>query len=103
MLWKNTERELTVYVSNDEREFARVEAALREEGVFYRVWTTAEYPVFGWTRWDPRLMGRKERRLRKVYHIDVLERDRQNLLDANRTIRLITGRIMNAEPVSEII
>lgn len=103
MLWKNTERELTVYVSNDEREFARVEAALRKEGVFYRVWTTAEYPVFGWTRWDPRLMGRKERRLRKVYHIDVLERDRQNLLDANRTIRLITGRIMNAEPVSEII
>ena len=101
MLLKDTE--LTVYISNDEGEFRRVEAALRDGGLSYRVWTTAEYPVFGWTRWDPRLMGRHERRLRKVYHIDVSERDRQNLIDANRTIRLITGRVMNAEPVNEII
>ncbi len=103
MLFKPAEAEVTLYISNNEAEFQRVEAALREAGLRYRVWTTAEYPVFGWTRWDPRLMGRRERRLRKVYHIDVARRDRQNFLDANRTIRLITGRVMNADPVSEII
>lgn len=103
MLFKAPDPELTVYISNNELEFQRVEAALREEGLRYRVWTTAEYPVFGWSPWDPRLVGRRERRLRKVYHIDVAERDRQNLLAANRTIRLITGRVMNAAPVSEII
>ena len=103
MLFKPAEAEVTLYISNNEAEFQRVEAALREAGLRYRVWTTAEYPVFGWTRWDPRLMGRRERRLRKVYHIDVAWRDRQNFLDANRTIRLITGRVMNADPVSEII
>lgn len=103
MLFNDTGRELTVYISNDEQEFRRVEAALLSEGLRYRVWTTSEYPVFGWTRWDPRLMGRKERRLRKVYHIDVQERDRPNLIAANRAIRLVTGKIMNAEPLNEII
>ncbi len=103
MLFKAWDPEVTLYISNNEEEFQRVEAALREEGVRYRVWTTAEYPVFGWTRWDPRLMGRRERRLRKVYHIDVSRSDGQNLVAANRAIRLTTGRIMNAEPVSEII
>ena len=101
MLLKDTE--LTVYISNDEGEFRRVEAALRDGGLSYRVWTTAEYPVFGWTRWDPRLMTRGERRLRRVYHIEVAERDRPNLIAANRAIRRVTGKLSNAEPVSEII
>ena len=89
------ETELTVYISNDEAEFQRVEEALKAEEVRYRVWTTAEYPVFGWSRWDPRLIGRRESRLRKVY--------RQNLITANMIIRGITGKMFNAERVNEII
>ena len=96
-------RELTVYISRDEEEFQRVEAELRAQGLQYRVWTTAEYPVFGWTRWDPRLISRREDRLRRVYHIEVEERDRQNLIAANLVIRGITGRVFNAAPMSEII
>ena len=69
----------------------------------YRVWTTSEYPVFGWTKLDPRLMTRRENRLRTVYHIEVNEDDRANLLEANRAIRQVTGRVSNAAPVSEII
>ncbi|MBR6839251.1 MAG: hypothetical protein IKM82_01525 [Oscillospiraceae bacterium] len=95
--------ELTVYISNDEAEFQLVEEALKAEKVRYRVWTTAEYPVFGWTRWDPRLIGRRESRLRKVYHIEVSEQDRQNLIAANMVIRSITGKMFNAERVNEII
>ena len=95
--------ELTVYISNDAAEFQRVEEALKAEGIRYRVWTTAEYPVFGWTRWDPRLIGRRESRLRKVYHIEVSEQDRQNLIAANMVIRTITGKMFNAERVNEII
>ena len=95
--------ELTVYISNDEAEFQLVEEALKAEEVRYRVWTTAEYPVFGWTRWDPRLIGRRESRLRKVYHIEVSEQDRQNLIAANMVIRSITGKMSNAERVNEII
>ena len=97
------DRELTVYISNNEAEFRLVEEALRAEALRYRVWTTAEYPVFGWTRWDPRLMGRREKRLRTVFHIDVAESDRQNLLAVNMTVRRVTGRLVNAEPVNEII
>ena len=92
-----------LYISNDEAEFQRVEEALKAEGIRYRVWTTAEYPVFGWTRWDPRLIGRRESRLRKVYHIEVSEQDRQNLIAANMVIRTITGKMFNAERVNEII
>lgn len=103
MLFKDAGRELTVYITNDEEEFLRVEAELVSEGVRYRVWTTSEYPVFGWTRWDPRLMGRKESRLRRVYHIDVNGQDRQNLVAANMAVRRVTGKLTNAEPVSEII
>ena len=95
--------ELTVYISNNEEEFQRVEEALKTENVRYRVWTTAEYPVFGWTRWDPRLIGRREKRLRKVYHIEVSQQDRQNLIAANMVIRGITGKMFNAERVNEII
>ena len=95
--------ELTVYISNDEAEFQRVEEALKAEEVRYRVWTTAEYPVFGWSRWDPRLIVRRESRLRKVYHIEVSEQDRQNLITANMIIRGITGKMFNAERVNEII
>lgn len=95
--------ELTVYISNNEEEFQRVEEALKTENVRYRVWTTAEYPVFGWSRWDPRLIGRREKRLRKVYHIEVSQQDRQNLIAANMVIRSITGKIFNAERVNEII
>ncbi|MBQ7434541.1 MAG: hypothetical protein IJV51_01910 [Oscillospiraceae bacterium] len=103
MGFKGEGAELTVYISNDEAEFRRVEEALKTEGVHYRVWTTAEYPVFGWSRWDPRLIGRRESRLRKVYHIEVSEQDRQNLVAANMVIRSVTGKMFNAEPVSEII
>ena len=103
MFRREEQRELTVYISRDGEEFSRVEAALREEGVRFRVWTTSEYPVFGWTRLDPRLIGRGERRLRTVYHIEVDEKDRQNLISANLVIRRITGRLSSAEPVSEII
>ena len=99
----NTERELTVYISSDEAEFRRVEAELKAQGVRYRIWTTSEYPVLGWTRLDPRLMGWREDRLRKVYHVEVAEEDRLNLIEANRIIRGITGRMENAVPVSEII
>ena len=95
--------ELTVYISNNEAEFRQVEAALKAVGLRYRVWTTAEYPVFGWSRWDPRLIGRREKRLRKVYHIEVDPRDSQNLLSANMVIRSITGKLTNAEPINEII
>ncbi len=95
--------ELTVYISNNEEEFQRVEEALKTENVRYRVWTTAEYPVFGWSRWDPRLIGRREKRLRKVYHIEVSQQDRQNLIAANMVIRGITGKMFNAERVNEII
>ena len=103
MFRREEERELTVYISRDEEEFSRVEATLREEGVRFRVWTTSEYPVFGWTRLDPRLIGRGERRLRTVYHIEVEEKDRSNLIAANLAIRRVTGRLSNAEPLSEII
>ena len=103
MGFKGEGAELTVYISNDEAEFRRVEEALKTEGVHYRVWTTAEYPVFGWSRWDPRLIGRRESRLRKVYHIEVSEQDRQNLVAANMVIRSVTGKMFNAEPVNEII
>ena len=103
MFLRSAEKELTVYVSSDEGEFRLVDAALARQGLRYRVWTTAEYPVFGWTRLDPRLMSRGESRLRRVYHIDVAEGDRQNLIEANITIREITGRLRNAEAVSEII
>ena len=103
MFQRGTARELTVYISNDEAEFRRVEAALAAEGIRCRIWTTSEYPVFGWTRWDPRLVGRGERRLRQVFHIEVEEQDRQNLIAANLAIRRVTGRLSNAEPVSEII
>ena len=48
-------------------------------------------------------MGRREKRLRRVYHIEVAEGDRQNLLAANMAVRRVTGRVTNAEPVSEII
>ena len=95
--------ELTVYISNNEEEFQRVEEALKTENVRYRVWTTAEYPVFDWSRWDPRLIGRREKRLRKVYHIEVSQQDRQNLIAANMVIRGITGKMFNAERVNEII
>ena len=103
MLFKASEPELTVYISKDAEEFQRVEAALKAQGLRYRVWTTAEYPVFGWSPWDPRLMGRREKRLRKVYHIEVKERDRQNLVAANMAIRAVTGKLFNAVPLSEII
>lgn len=103
MFQRSSERELTVFISSDEAEFRRVDAALEEEGVRRRVWTTSEYPVLGWTRLDPRLMIRKESRLRTVYHIEVSESDRQNLLLANMVVRRATGRIQNAVPVSEII
>ena len=103
MLFKARDAELTVYVSKDEAEFQRVVAALKAQGLRYRVWTTAEYPVFGWSPWDPRLMGRREKRLRKVYHIEVKERDRQNLVAANMAIRAVTGKLFNAAPLSEII
>ena len=103
MFRRETARELTVFISNDEAEFRRVEAELKAEGVRCRVWTTSEYPVFGWTRWDPRRMTRGERRLRRVYHIEVAERDRPNLIAANLVIRRVTGKLSNAEPVSEII
>ena len=103
MFQKRIDRELTVFITNDAAEFQRVEAALAEDEVRYRVWTTAEYPVFGWTRWDPRLMGRREQRLRKVWHIEVAEKDRQNLMLANMAVRRVTGRVQNARPVSEII
>ena len=95
--------ELTVYISRSEAEFEAVRQALEERGVRFRVWTTAEYPVLGFTRLDPRLMGRGESNLRRVYHIDVPEADRPNLVSANIVIRRITGRVFNAEPVSEII
>ncbi|MBR6353771.1 MAG: hypothetical protein IKS25_06550 [Oscillospiraceae bacterium] len=103
MFRRQTERELTVFITNDEAEFRRVEAALAAEGVRCRVWTTSEYPVLGWTRLDPRLMIRREQRLRTVYHIEVDEDDRPNLLSANIAIRRATGKLSNAEPVSEII
>ncbi len=103
MLSRNTANELTVYISSDEAEFRRVEAELAAEGVRCRVWTTSEYPVLGWTRLDPRLMIRRERRLRTIYHIEVDMNDRPNLISANMTIRRVTGRLFNAEPVSEII
>ena len=103
MFSRGGEREITVYISSNVEEFHRVEAALKERGVRNRVWTTAEYLVFGWTKLDPRLMTRRENRLRTVYHIEVGEADRANLLEANRAIRLVTGRVNNAAPVSEII
>ena len=40
---------------------------------------------------------------RKVYHIEVSEQDRQNLIAANMVIRSITGKMFNAERVNEII
>ena len=103
MFRRETARELTVYISSDEAEFRRVEAELAAQEVRFRVWTTAEYPVLGWTRLDPRLMIRGEQRLRKVYHIEVDVDDRPNLLSANMTIRRVTGKLSNAVPVSEII
>ena len=103
MFLRGFERELTVYISKDEEEFRRVEAALSALSLRYRVWTTAEYPVFGCSPWDPRLWGRREKKLRKVYHIDVVEADRPNLIAANRAVRAITGKTFNARPLNEII
>ena len=100
--WK-TVREITVYISKDAEEFRRVEAELTARALRFRVWTTSEYPVFGWSPWDPRLMGRKEKRLRKVYHIDVNEADRPNLIAVNQIVRAVTGKLSNAEPLNEII
>lgn len=100
---KMNPRELTVYISKDEEEYVRVLSELDDRGVQYRVWTTAEYPVMGWTALDPRLMGRGEKRLRRVYHIDVDETDRRNLITANMAVRAVTGRMFNAERVNEII
>lgn len=99
----NAEREITVYVSRDEAEFARVKAELDAADVRFRVWITSEYPVFGWTRLDPRLISRRETRLRRVYHIEVAECDRPNLISANQIIRRLTGKMENAVPASEII
>ena len=99
----NAEREVTVYISRDEAEFQRVKTELDAEGVRFRVWTTSEYPVFGWTRLDPRLISRREGRLRQVYHIEVAEGDRPNLIAANQIIRRLTGKMENAVPASEII
>ncbi len=96
-------REQTVYVTRDEEEFRRVEAALNAQSLRFRVWTTSEYPVFGWAPWDPRLLARGEKRLRKVFHIDVSSSDRPNLIAANRIVRAVTGRLSNAEPRTEII
>ena len=103
MFARRTEREVTVYIGKDPEEFRRVEEAMRTQTLRYRVWTTAEYPVFGFSPWDPRLWGRREKRLRKVYHIDVAESDRPNLIAANRTVRSVTGRTFNAQPLNEII
>ncbi len=103
MLFRKKDPELTVYVTNDREEFRRVEAELLSEGVRFRVWTTEEYPVFGFNRLDPRLIARGERRLRKVFHVDVRERDRLNLITANITIRRVTGRISNAASFGSII
>ena len=103
MLFKAFEPELTVYISKDEAEFQRVEAALKAQGLRYRVWTTAEYPVFGHSPWDPRLWGRGEKKLRKVWHIDVEERDRSNLIAVNNAVRAVTGKTFNARPLNEII
>lgn len=97
------EAEQTVYASKDEQEFLRVKAAMSGQGLRFRVWITAEYPVFGASPWDPRLLGRKEKKLRKVYHIDVKAADRANLVAANRVVRSVTGRLSNADPRSEII
>ena len=96
-------RNITVYITSDEDEFRRVEAELIDRGVVYRVWTTSEYPVLGWTALDPRLLARGERRLRRVFHVDVDEDDRPNLLAANMAVRGVTGRIRNARPTNEII
>ena len=96
-------KEITVYIGKDAEEFRRVETRLSALELRYRVWTTAEYPVFGWSPWDPRLLGRREKQLRRVYHIEVSERDRQNLVAANLVIRGITGKLFNAAPLSEII
>ncbi len=103
MFGRKAAREQTVYISRDEAEFRRVTAELTALSVRFRVWTTSEYPVFGWSRWDPRLLGRKEKKLRDVYHIDVDAADRANLIAANRAVRSVTGRLSNAEPRSEII
>ena len=103
MLERLFAREQTVYISKNEEEFRRVEAELAALSLRYRVWTTSEYPVFGWSPWDPRLVGRKEKRLRKVYHIDVAVSDRPNLIAANRAVRAVTGKIRNAAPLNEII
>ena len=100
---QSTERELTVYITRNAEEFRRVEAELRAQDVRFRVWTTSEYPVLGWTRLDPRLMIRGEERLRTVYHVEVDENYRPNLITANLAIRQATGRLDNAEPVNEII
>ena len=96
-------KEITVYIGKDAEEFRRVETRLSALELRYRVWTTSEYPVLGWTRLDPRLMIRREQRLRTVYHIEVDEDDRPNLISANIAIRRATGKLSNAEPVSEII
>lgn len=103
MFTRRAEREVTVYIGKDPEEFRRVEEAMRMQTLRYRVWTTAEYPVFGFSPWDPRLWGRKEKRLRKVFHIDVAESDRPNLIAANRAVRSVTGRTFNARPLNEII
>ena len=103
MLERLFAREQTVYISKNEEEFRRVEAELAALSLHDRVWTTSEYPVFGGSPWDPRLVGRKEKKLRRVYHIDVAASDRPNLIAANRAVRSVTGKLSNAEPRSEII
>ena len=103
MWFKNDKEEVTVYISRDKQEFEKVEAEFTARGIRYRVWTTAEYPVFGLSPFDPRLQGRGEKSLRKVYHIDVDASDTGNLVAANRAVRTITGKLNNAERRTEII
>ena len=95
-------KEITVYIGKDAEEFRRVETRLSALELRYRVWTTAEYPVFGHSPWDPRLWGRGEKKLRKVWHIDVEERDRSNLIAVNNAVRAVTGKTFNARPLNEI-
>ena len=103
MCFVNRRQEETVYISRDKEEFEKVKSALDARGVRYRVWTTAEYPVFGWSRFDPRLLGRGEKTLRKVYHIDADASDRGNVANANMAVRSVTGKFTNAERRTEII
>ena len=103
MCLKLAKEEVTVYISRDRQEFEKVEAELVARDIRFRVWTTEEYPVFGFSPLDPRLQGRGEKSLRKVYHIDVDASDSGNMVGANMAVRSVTGRINNAERRTEII